>query len=337
MAATIIDVARKAGVSIATVSRVIHGSPLVNATTRQRVEQAMEALSYSPNVVARGLVTRRTLAIGLVVTSLADPFFPPLIQGVEETALDHGYSVFLCTSNNDPARELAVVRQIRERRIDAIIVASSRVGSLYHAHLQEIRVPLVLVNNEQGGEYTYSVGTDDVSGGYMAASYLLSMGHRDIGYIHGPLARQSTHQRQRGLERALREYGVAGDVSLMVEGDGQAAGGQRAMQELGQRARWPSAIFCFNDLTALGAMRAVRAAGLTVPGDISIVGYDDIALAAFAEPPLTTMAQQTYQLGRCAMLLALDLLGDRAATSMVLPAVLVQRESCAPHGSQRRR
>jgi DNA-binding LacI/PurR family transcriptional regulator len=330
MTTTIVDVARQAGVSIATVSRVIHDSPLVNTETRQRVEQAMAELHYAPNVVARGLVTRRTLAIGLVITSMADPFFPPIVQGVEETALDRGYSVLLSTSNNDPARELAVVRVLKERRVDAIIVASSRVGSLYQTHLEEIEVPLVLINNEQSGAYTYSVGTDDVSGGGLATRYLLGLGHRAIGYIHGPLAKQSTQDRYRGYALALCEHGIAADAALIVAGDGQAEGGQRAMAELLQRRPRPTAVFCFNDLTAMGALRAIRSAGLTVPANMSIVGYDDIGLAAYAEPPLTTIAQQTHELGKQAMLLALDLLSSKKVTSLTFPAKLVERGSCAP-------
>jgi LacI family transcriptional regulator, repressor for deo operon, udp, cdd, tsx, nupC, and nupG len=330
MTATIVDVARRADVSIATVSRVIHGSPQVSDETRRRVEQVMAELSYAPNVVARGLVTRRTQAIGLVITSMADPFFPPIVQGVEETALDHGYSVLLSTSGNDPARELAVVRLLRERRVDAIIVASSRVGDLYQSHLEEIKVPLVLINNEQSGAYAHTVGTDDVTGGRLAARYLLRLGHRRIAYIHGPSVKQSTHDRYRGYEFALCEMGVAVDPALVVSGDGQADGGRQAMQGLLQVKPRPTAVFCFNDLTALGALRAVRSAGLAVPADVSVVGYDDIDLAAYAEPPLTTIAQQSHELGRRAMLLALDLLSGKPAASLTLPATLVERASCAP-------
>ena len=330
MAATIMDVARHAGVSIATVSRAIHGSPLVNAHTRLRVEQAMVKLNYAPNVVARGLVTRRTQAIGLVITSMADPFFPPIVQGVEETALDHGYSVLLCTSNNDPARELAVAKLLKEHRVDALIVASSRVGGLYQSHLEDISVPLVLINNEQRGAYIYSVGTDDVAGGRLAVTHLLGLGHRAIGYIHGPLLKQSTHDRYRGYCTSLGESGISPDPSQVVVGDGQAEGGQRAMQILLQRQPRPTGVFCFNDLTALGALRAIRSAGLVVPRDVSVVGYDDIALAAYAEPPLTTVAQQTYELGRRAMLLALDLLAGKECASITLPAMLIERASCAP-------
>lgn len=329
MAATIIDVARQAGVSIATVSRVIHGSPLVNETTRRRVQQAMTDLSYAPNVVARGLVTRRTQAIGLVITSLADPFFPAIVQGVEETALDSRYSVFLCTSNNDPARELNVVRQLRERRVDAIIVAASRVGSLYQSHLQDIKVPLVLINNEQNGVYTYTVGTDDVAGGRLATEYLLDLGHRTVGYIHGPTTKQSSHERQRGYELALQARGITAQPALIAVGDGQAEGGHRAMAQLLQARPRPTAVFCFNDLTAIGALRAVRKASLCVPADLSVIGYDDIDMAAYVEPALTTVAQQTYQLGKRAFLLALDLLDGKNVASITLPATLVERASCS--------
>jgi DNA-binding LacI/PurR family transcriptional regulator len=329
MTATISDVALRAGVSIATVSRAIHHNPLVNEATRLRVEQAMLELNYAPNVVARGLVTRRSQAIGLVITSMADPFFPPLVQGVEETALDHGYSVLLCTASNDPARELAVVRLLKERRVDAIIVASSRVGSLYLSHPEGITTPLVLINNEQSGSYTYSVGTDDVAGAQLAVDYLLERGHRRIAYIHGPLEKQSTQDRYRGYVQALNVRGLAADAALVVVSNGQPDGGQQAMQELLQRRPQPTAVLCFNDLTAMGALRALRSAGIDVPRTMSIIGYDDIALAEYAEPPLTTIAQQTCELGRRAMLLALDLLAGKEVTSLTLPAQLIERASCA--------
>lgn len=330
MPATIVDVAHRAGVSIATVSRVIHDSPLVNTATRQRVEHAVSELNYAPNVVARGLVTRRTQAIGLVITSMADPFFPPIVQGVEETALDHGYSVLLCTSNNNPVRELSVVRLLRERRVDAIIIAASRVGGLYLSHLQEIKAPLVLINNEQSGTYAYSVGTDDVAGGRLATEHLIALGHRTIGYVHGPLAKVSTQDRRRGYELALRAHGLAPDTGLTVVGDGQAEGGRLAMEDLLRRSPRPTAVVCFNDLTALGVLYAIRNAGLSVPQDISVIGYDDIALAAYAEPPLTTIAQQSHEMGGLAMRLVLDLLAGKQVTSVTLPAQLIERQSCAP-------
>jgi DNA-binding LacI/PurR family transcriptional regulator len=329
MTATISDVALRAGVSIATVSRVIHRSVLVNEDTRARVELAMADLSYAPNIVARGLVTRRTQAIGLVITSMADPFFPPLVQGVEETALDHSYSVLLCTASNDPVRELAVVRLLKERRVDAIIVASSRVGSLYLSHPEGITTPLVLINNEQSGSYTYSVGTDDVAGARLAVNYLLDRGHRRIAYIHGPLEKQSTQDRYRGYAQALAARAIAVDDALVVVSNGQPDGGHRAMQELLHCQPRPSAAFCFNDLTAIGALHALRCAGLAAPRDMSIVGYDDIALAEYADPPLTTIAQQTRELGRRAFLLSLDLLAGKEVTSLTLPATLIERASCA--------
>lgn len=329
MPATIVDVARRAGVSIATVSRVIHHSLLVNETTRARVQQAIAELNYAPNAVARGLVTRRTQAIGLVITSMADPFFPPLVDGVEEEALNHGFSVLLCTSNNDPAREMALVRLLKERRVDAIIVAASRVGSLYHEHLQEIKVPLVLINNEQSGAYTHTIGSDDVAGGRLATSYLIGLGHRRIAYLHGPLSKQSNHDRFRGYEAALHENGLAPAAGLTVSGDGLAEGAQRAMAMLLRREPPPTAVVCFNDLTAIGALRAVHAAGLAVPASMSVIGYDDIYLAAYIEPPLTTIAQETRELGQRALAMALDLLAGRETPSVLLPPRLVERMSCA--------
>lgn len=328
MPATIRDVAERAGVSTATVSRVLHGSPLVSKQTQESVAQAMRDLNYSPSAIARGLVTRRTAAVGLVITTIADPFFADIVRGVEEIALRRNMSVILCNSNNDPDHELAVVRLLQEHRTDGIIIASSRVGSLYHSALQQVKVPLVLINSQQSGDYTYSLATDDVAGSRAAAAHLIGLGHRRIAYIHGPLTNSATQQREHGYRLALAEQGLAG-AAIIAHGDGRPAGGQAAMTQLLASPEPPQAVFCYNDLTAVGAMQAVRAAGLAVPADVSIMGYDDIDLAAYLDPPLTTMAQQKLELGRRAMSLVLDLLDGKPVHSpSVLAALLVERASC---------
>jgi len=330
MASTIVDVARKAGVSTATVSRVLHNSRLVKEDTRARVLRAMEELNYSPNIIAQGLVTRRTRAIGLVITSIADPFFADVVRGVEETALDHGYSLFLVCSSNDPQREIAAVSALRSRRVDAILVASSRVGSLYYDLLESIRVPLVLINNQHTGAYGLSVATDDRLGGYLATSHLLGHGHRRIAYIQGPPGHWASALRQAGYSAALTEADLPVLGDLIVPGDGRADGGVEAVSLLLDRGIRPTAIFCYNDMTAIGAMRALRTRGIGIPEDISVVGYDDVLLASYVEPPLTTIAQQRYELGRRAMELALQRLagGEGTAHAILLEPYLVERSSC---------
>ena len=186
MGVSIKDIAKAAGVSHSTVSRALADSPLVAEETKRRVHRLAKEMGYSPSAIARGLVTKRTYTLGLVVTTIADPFVAEVVRGIEETALDNGYSVILCGSNAEPQREITAVRTLREKRVDGIIVTASRVGNLYLPMLEEVEVPIVLINNQREGRYVYSVATDNVHGGEMVTSYLLDLGHKRIGYIAGP-------------------------------------------------------------------------------------------------------------------------------------------------------
>jgi DNA-binding LacI/PurR family transcriptional regulator len=325
------DVARAAGVSHSTVSRALADSPLVAADTRQRIQLIAREMGYIPSAIARGLVTRRTATIGLVVTTIADPFIAEVVRGIEETALDSDYSVILCDSDADPERELTCVRTLREKRVDAIIVTSSRVGSLYVPLLEQLGVPIVLINNQHEGRYVYSVRNDDRQGGWLAGKYLASLGHRRIAYVGGPPDAHSSVERLEGCRAALREHGLDIPGALALPGDGRTGGGQAGAALLLQRAPHPTAVFCYNDMTAIGALQTAKAAGLRVPGDLSLVGYDDIAFAVFVDPPLTTVAQAKHTLGQRAMDLALDILDGQGETGdIVLTPHLVERASCAP-------
>ena len=325
------DIAKAAGVSHSTVSRALADSPLVAQETKQRIQHIAREMGYTPSAIARGLVTKRTATIGLVVTTIADPFIAEVARGVEETALDHGYNVILCGCNAEPERELACVRTLREKRVDGIVVTSSRVGSLYVPLLEELGVPIVLINSQHEGNYVYSVRTDNLTGGRLAGEYLLSLGHRHIAYIAGPSGAHSSIERLKGCRSALQERGLGIPDEWIAPGDGQVEGGYAAISTLLQRSPRPTAIFCYNDMTAIGALRAIKAAGLHVPDDLSLIGYDDIAFAAFVDPPLTTVAQDKYTLGQQAMSLTLDLLNGREeAGDVILSPYLVKRASCAP-------
>jgi len=324
------DIAKAAGVSHSTVSRALANSPLVALETKQRIQRIAQEMGYSPSAIARGLVTRRTATIGLVVTTIADPFVTEVVRGVEETALDDGYSVILCDSNAEPERELACVRTLREKRVDGIIVTSSRVGNLYVPLLEQLGVPIVLINNQHEGRYVYSVRTDDFQGGQMVGAYLASLGHRQIAYISNPPNAHSSLQRLAGCRAALREHGVDIPDEWVAPGDGRISGGRAGMGLVLQRPPHPTAVFCYNDMTAIGALQAAKAAGLRVPDNLSLVGYDDIAFAVLVDPPLTTVAQDRYMLGQRAMGLTLSLLNKQEeAGDIVLTPHLVERASCA--------
>ncbi|MGC8880090.1 MAG: substrate-binding domain-containing protein, partial [Anaerolineae bacterium] len=265
------------------------------------------------------------------VTTIADPFVAEIVRGVEEVALDHGYSVFLCNSNAQPQREIAAVRILRENRVDGVIVTSSRVGNLYLPLLEEMKVPIVLINNQRAGQYVWSVATDNVHGGRLATEYLIELGHRRIGYLGGSPEVSSNRDRLRGYRKALKAHGIRYDPQLVTRGNGRMEGGQKGVEELLLLSQPPTAFFCYNDMTAIGVLKALREAKLRVPQDMSVIGFDDIALAAYVEPPLTTIAQAKHEMGQLAMRMLLELLsGEKEVHNIVLQGKLIVRASCCP-------
>ena len=335
MPVSIKDIARTAGVSHSTVSRALRDSPLISSETKARIQRLADEMGYAPSALGRGLVTRRSGTVGLVVTTIADPFVAEIVRGIEETALTVQYNAILCNSNSEPERELKTVRALREKRVDAVIVTSSRLGSLYLAHLREIGVPIVLINNQRDGAYTHSVLIDDLRGGELAGEYLASLGHREIAYVTGPIWAHASGKRLEGCRRALQRHGLSLPTERVLVGNGRPDGGVEAAEEILRRSLPVTAVFCYNDQTALGLLSALHRAGRQVPEDLSVIGYDDVAMAAYLVPPLTTIAQPTYALGRRAMEMALALIeGDENVRDVVLTPTLVKRESCARVGGE---
>jgi DNA-binding LacI/PurR family transcriptional regulator len=330
MAVSIKDIAREAGVSHSTVSRALSNSPLVKAETKERISQLAGEMGYTPNTVARSLVRRRTETLGLVVSTVADPFAAEVVRGIEETAFDNGFSVLLCESSNNRDREIAAVRMLREKRVDGIVVSASTVGDFYMPLLDELDIPIVLVNREQGTEYTYSIATDDIHGGALAVTYLLRLGHRRIGVITGPVQSQSSHNRLQAYRQTIEELGIPFDSQLIVPGDGKADGGYAGADCLLDASYPPTAVFCYNDLTAIGTIRAIKNRGLRVPDDVSVIGFDDIPFAEYIDPPLTTVRQHRYTMGGLATEMILALLnGKSPEANIYLKGDLIVRESCA--------
>ncbi len=329
MRVSIKDIARAAGVSHSTVSRALSDSPLVAPETRGRIQKIAGELGYSPNAIARGLVTRQTRTVGVIVTTISDPFIGEVVRGIEEVAVDNDYRIILANSHSDPVREVNLVKGLREWRVDGVIVASSRVGALYMPLLKEIGVPIVLINNQHQGPYIHSVGVDNIRGAQVATHHLLAQGHRLIGYIGGPPEHASSQERLLGYQQALSEARIPFDPSLVQSGNGRAAGGEQVAQLL-FRSSTPTAIFCYNDMTAIGALRALRCHGQRVPEDVSLVGFDDIEFASFVEPPLTTIRQPKDEMGRLATRMLIDLLRGESVTNLLVPGELVVRESTSP-------
>ena len=328
--ASIKDIARAAGVSHSTVSRALRGSPLVNQKTTEQIQRVARDLGYRASAVARGLVTRQTRTIGVVVTTISDPFVSEVVSGIELAANDNGYSVFLADSNADPTREKNVVHSFAERRVDGIVVTSSRVGALYTPMLSEMMVPIVLINNQHPGQFVHSVMIDNVEGARQAVSYLIGLGHRRIAYIGDRYGHQSDTERFAGYREALERAALPFLPELVVHGDGRPEGGCVALASLLSLSVSPTAIFCYNDLTALGVLRSIQTRKLRVPEDISLVGFDDLFFASYTDPQLTTVRQPMRQMGRLAMECLLKLMsGKQSAEAIKVPAELIVRESTA--------
>lgn len=326
MRVSIKDIAKAAGVSHSTVSRALADSPLIAARTRARIHRIAQKRGYAPNAIARSLVTRQTRAIGVVVTSIADPFIADVVRGIERVALEQGYRVFLGTSHDVPSREVSLVKALREWNVDGVIVASSRMGGQYQPLLEALGAPIVLINHQSatGGHSIHSVAVDDVLGGELATQHLIERGHRAIAYLGGPADRLSNRERFKGYRRALAQAKIPFNAALTLPGNGHIESGEPVTQLLDLK---PTAIFCYNDMTALGTLHALRKCGMTVPRDVSLVGYDDIALAAYTNPPLTTVRQPKDELGSQAMHMLLNLLNDAPVVNVKLSVELVVRES----------
>ncbi len=324
------DIARLAEVSHSTVSRALQNSPLVNAQTAEKIRQIAHESGYRASAVARGLVTQRTRTIGLVVTTVADPFASEVVSGVEQAANDRGYAVFLADSNADPEREKKVVQSFAERRVDGIIVTSSRVGALYLPLLSEMMVPIVLVNDQHPGAFAHSVMIGNLEGSREAARHLVGLGHRRIAYLGDQFGYQSDIERFAGYREALDAADIPFLPELVVHGDGKPEAAVLAMDKLLALPNRPTAVCCYNDMSALGAMRSIRLHGLRVPEDISVVGFDDLFLASYTQPMLTTVRQPMRRMGQLAMESLFKLMsGEESAIRIKVEAELIVRESTA--------
>ena len=325
------DIGRIVGVSHSTVSRALRQSPVVNAETAERICQVAREQGYRASLIGRSLVTRRSMTVGCVVTDIADPFVGGVVDGIEKVANQHGYAVFLASSHADPKRELEVVRSFHERRVDGVIVPSSRVGFQYLRHLSALQIPIVLINNQHPGAYTHSVNIDNLEAARRLAVHLLELGHRRVAYIGSRHGNQSDADRLSGYRSVIQEAGLPFIKDLVVHTDPTPAGGQAAIKRLLALRRRPTAVFCYDDLTALGALGGARSAGIAVPGDLSVTGFDDLYIASYTDPPLTTIRQPMREMGARAAEILLGLMrGEVSAKSVTLSGKLVVRDSTAP-------
>jgi LacI family transcriptional regulator len=338
--ATIKDVALRAGVSVTTVSHVVNDTRHVSAKGRERVEQAIRELGYVPNAMARSLKSNTTSTLGMLIPNSSNPYFAEIVRIVEDRCFGAGYTLVLCNTDDEPRRQSVYLQVLAERRIDGLIVVSTGAGdddSLV-TQLHGLRIPTVLVDREIADPDCDLVETAHMQGGLLAVRHLLSLGHRRIACIGGPVGVMPSEQRIEGWRMALAETGAAPNAdALLWRGGFTSQGGYEAMHAILRTEEKPSAVFVCNDLMAIGALRAAHESGVHVPDDLSIVGFDDIELSAYTSPPLTTVAQPKERIGALAVDMLLERVGGkrRDPRKVVLQPELCVRASTARHSSSR--
>ncbi len=307
---TIKDIARLTGVNHSTVSRALHGSPLISTETSERIRLAAQELGYQPSAAARSLKTRSTGALGVVVSQIDDPFFGEVLQGVEDTAQSNGYSLFIAASQHDQDRQQAIVRVMREHRVDGLIICSTAFDAVQNRQFLENGIPIVVVNNQAEKDYKYSIYHDDVDGSRQLTRHLLGLGHRKIAYLGNSFSGRTTLDRLAGVVHELRTAGIDIPEEYLLQAPGGAPEeGLKAVERLLAIPQLPTALICFNDMLAIGALQGLQQAGFQVPRDFSVTGFDNISMSAFTLPPLTTFDQPKRFIGAEAARLILGLLG----------------------------
>jgi DNA-binding LacI/PurR family transcriptional regulator len=323
-------VADYANVSMKTVSNVVNNWPYVTAETRQKVEEAIRIVGYRPNQAARSLVTGKTLIVGVVIPDISNPFFGMAMRGCEDTLYRGGYSLVLCNTNEDVEREKYNLDLLMGRGVDAMIVwgARSCCDELIRITGEAIPVVTVDISGEPSVKNHININVDSVSGAYQATKCLIDQGYRRVAHMEGPTSRITAQRRAAGYYQALQESDLECDPRLVVSAAPSIRGGYRAGLEMLTGDR-PEAIFCYNDLMAIGVMIAARELGISVPEALAIVGFDDISQASMSEPPLTTVRIDQYALGRLAGLIVLDQLHGKPADnqSILFPVELKIRGS----------
>lgn len=307
---TIIDVAREAGVSLMTVSRVVNNKEDVSASTRQKVLDVIQELGYRPSSIARGLVTHRTGTLGIVVPDIDNPFFSGIVRGAENQAYAEGYSVFLCNTNEEQKREIAVLETLEEKQVDGLLLCSSRLNDEELCQMVTQFSGVVLISRYLEESDIGTVLIDDQTGGEIAAEHLISRGHQAIGLISGPLISYSSQYRTKGFRSTLKKHSLYFNPDWIRHCSPTVEDGYRKSKDLLSKNPNLTALICHNDLVAVGAIQACTELRLEVPDDIAIIGYDDIPIASLVTPALTTLQVPRYEMGAKAMCLLLSLVAD---------------------------
>jgi len=330
--ATMADVAARAGVSVATVSRALSGDPKrVSAPVLQRIVDAAEELEYIPNNLARNMRSGSARILGLIISDIGNPFFTAVARGVEDVAQRHGYSLVLSNTDENPDREAASLGVMAAERAAGIIIATTNENGSALRRFADLGMAVVAIDRHIVDLPTDSVVVDNEGGAYEAVTHLVRLGHRRIAIIGGPSDADTARERSRGYERALREARIRVTPELVCAGDFRETAGLTMTRRLLDLPEPPTAIFAVNNLTTIGVLGALRERGLVVPRQLSVVGFDDIPTGELLEPPLTVVQQPTYRVGARAADLLIRRLREPAAPvkEVVLSARLIVRGSTA--------
>ncbi|QIR95991.1 substrate-binding domain-containing protein [Vibrio alginolyticus] len=329
--ATMKDIAKLAGVSTSTVSHVINKTRFVSEEISERVTNAAKELNYyAPSALARSLKVNRTKTIGMLVTTSTNPFFGEVVKGVERSCYQKGYSLILCNTEGDNERMRQSINTLLQKRVDGLILmCSSLEGERIDVFERYPDIPVVVMDWGPMLFTSDKIQDNSLRGGYLAAKYLIDCGHTEIGCITGPLIKHQAQMRYEGYKRAMNESGLEFNANWIIESDFECEGGYQAFKKMAQRGALPSSIFVSNDMMAMGVINAANELDIKVPDDLSIIGYDDIHIAKFMSPSLTTIHQPKYRLGQAAVETLVRKLDEKSTEAQVvqLEPTLVERKS----------
>ncbi len=325
---TLERVAKLAGVSPSTVSRILNGTAVVSDEKRKAIDEAIAELGFVPNPVARGLAGGRTLSIGVVTQAIDSPFYGPALRGIEDELDSAGYSPLFVSAHWDPTTEGRCIDVLRSRRVDGLIVLNGRLSDQALKNTAK-HLPIVVTGRNIKGAGLFALNFDNFAGGVLATEHLISLGHRKIAFISGDAAHPDANERLRGYTTALKNAGIPFDANLVVPGDYQVESGLAATDLLLASRRKFTAIFCANDQMAYGAALSLHRKGLRTPEDVSLIGFDDIYHSLYVAPPLSTIHQPASEMGRLTASSILQMLAGNKPTAAMPAPELIIRESTA--------
>jgi LacI family transcriptional regulator len=332
---TIYDIAKEANISVATVSRVLNNTAPVKESTRERINRIIDKYHFQPNALARSLTKKETGMIGIILPDITNPFFPEVFSGAENEARELGYTIFLCNTLGDCQRESEYLNILREKRVDGVLFMGGRINMKnLHPDLVkevvdlEVRMPIVLVNGDLAKSNLTRVFTDEVVGAELATQHLIDLGHKDIGFIGGIDYMTTTIQKIKSFKKTLERNNLSFNENWLLYDSFSIQSGRNMMTKLLEMNKKPTAVICINDFVAIGAIKSALEHGVKIPKDISIVGFDDTLLATAVIPELTTVSQQSHELGKTAVQVLHKLINKEKVKKLtILAPELIVRDS----------